>query len=71
MRSPSGGANDRDIKVKDVFTQPELLVKSDRGIISVVGLNIDDPRAALGSDDTEALDQPGSYALATVRLVHR
>jgi hypothetical protein len=54
--------------VEDILARAELRVERDGGIVAMIGLHIDDPRAALGGDDLQVLDEGGGDAAAAMRL---
>ena len=57
-----------DVEVQHRLPAPELLIEGDGRIIAIIGLDVDDPRVALGCDRADVLDQRGSNALPPVFL---
>jgi hypothetical protein len=45
-----------DIEMQHLLSRPQLFVQRNRGVIAVVGLNIDDPYTAPGGDLAQAFD---------------
>jgi hypothetical protein len=53
-------------KLQHLLARSELLVQRDGRVVAVISLDVDDPRAPLGRDLAEALDQRGRHSLAPV-----
>jgi hypothetical protein len=53
--------------VHDVFARAHAGVEGDRGVVAVVGLDVNDPGAGLAGDGLQALDERARDAAAAVR----
>jgi len=59
-----------NLEVQDFLSRPKLLVKPDRRIIAIVGLNVDDPDAPASREVAQVLDQRGRYTPPSMLCAH-
>lgn len=54
----------RDVEMHDILAHTQFRIESNRRIVAVVGLHVDDPGPAFGSDALQLADQGRRDALA-------